>query len=89
MSTVPDTEFSMLDGDIIGKNLEFIENQLIRQQWFFEGETEESIVTLLLKPDKSGTIIELNHTHVPDQVYEEMVGGWKNIYFRSLKEFFK
>jgi activator of HSP90 ATPase len=89
MSTDPDSEFSLFEGDILGKNLEFIENKLIRQQWYFEGDTDESNVTLLLIPDKSNTIIELTHTFVPENIYDEMVSGWKNIYFKSLKQFFK
>jgi uncharacterized protein YndB with AHSA1/START domain len=89
MSTVPGSEFSMLDEDIVGKNIEFIENELIRQRWYFEGDTDESIVSLRLKSEKTETIIELTHTNVPDQIYEEMILGWKNIYFKSLKQFYK
>ncbi len=89
MSTEPNTEFSLFDGDIVGKNLEFIENKLIKQQWYFEGETEDSIVTITLKPEKQSTIVEIVHTNVPAEVYQEMLEGWKRIYFGSLKRFFK
>jgi len=89
MSTEAGSEFSLFDGDIVGKNLEFKENELIRQQWYFEGETEKSVVTIGLIPEKKNTVIELLHTHVPDEVYEEMVDGWKKFYFGSLKQFFK
>lgn len=34
MSTEPGTEFSMWDGSIVGKNLEFEENKKIVQQWY-------------------------------------------------------
>jgi activator of HSP90 ATPase len=89
MSTSAGSEFSLFDGDIVGKNLELIENQLIRQQWYFEGESAESVVTIQLKTQKNETLVELTHTNVPDEVYEEMIIGWKNIYFKSLKQFFK
>jgi activator of HSP90 ATPase len=89
MEARPNTEFSIFDGDIVGKNIEFINNRLIRQQWYFDGVTSESIVTLVLKPEKKNTIVELIHTHVPEEVYDEMLNGWKNIYFKSLKYFFK
>jgi activator of HSP90 ATPase len=89
MSAVPNTEFSLFEGDIVGKNIELIDNKLIRQRWYYEGELNESIVTIRLKPEKVNTVIELTHTNVPEEVYEEMVNGWKNIYFKSLKFFFK
>jgi activator of HSP90 ATPase len=89
MSTKPDTEFSVFDGSIVGKNLYFEENKLIRQQWYFEGEPEESIVTMRLTSEKNNTVVELLHTHVPDEVYEEMQEGWKKHYFGSLKRYFK
>lgn len=89
MDAVPDTEFSIFDGDIVGKNLEFVPNQLIRQQWYFEGEPTESHVTIRLKAEKNNTVAELLHENVPDAVYEEMLEGWKKMYFGSLKRFFK
>ena len=46
MSTEPGSEFSIWEGDIVGKNLEFEENKLLKQHWYFEGEPEESIVTI-------------------------------------------
>jgi activator of HSP90 ATPase len=89
MSTVEGSDFSLFEGDIVGKNLEFIENKMIRQQWYFEGELNESVVTLQLRSQKNETVIELTHTHVPEEVFDEMASGWKNIYFKSLKQFFK
>jgi activator of HSP90 ATPase len=89
MSTIEGSDFSLFEGDIVGKNIEFIENKLIRQQWYFEGETNDSLVTLQLSSEKNVTTVELIHTHVPEKVYDEMASGWKNIYFKSLKQFFK
>jgi uncharacterized protein YndB with AHSA1/START domain len=89
MSIVPGSEFSLFEGDIVGKNLQFKASELIKQQWYFEGEEKDSIVTLRLKPEKKNTIVELIHENVPDAVYEEMVSGWKKLYFGSLKRFFK
>ncbi|MBN1949585.1 MAG: SRPBCC domain-containing protein [Bacteroidales bacterium] len=89
MSTEPGSEFSYFEGDIVGKNLEFKPDELIRQQWYFEGEAEESIVSLNLKDEKNNTVIELVHDHVPAAIYEEMAEGWKKMYFAPLKKFFK
>ena len=89
MSTEPGSEFSLFEGDIVGKNLEFTENAMIKQQWYFEGEEKESVVTIQLKKEKNNTLVELFHKNVPDEVCEEMVKGWKTIYFKALKKFFK
>lgn len=89
MSTEPGTEFSLFDGSIEGKNLEFEENKKIVQEWYF-GEDEEtpSIVTIKFHPHASGTSVELRHTNIPDEAYEDMVEGWNDVYFEALNEFY-
>jgi activator of HSP90 ATPase len=89
MSTEKGSEFSLYEGEIVGKNLDFQKDSLIKQQWYFEGESNDSIVTIILKPEKDNTIIELIHENVPEQVFDEMVEGWKKNYFGSLKKFYK
>lgn len=88
MSTEPGTEFSMWDGSIIGKNLEFETDKKIVQQWYFDGQEAESIVTIKLFPDKKGTSAELRHTNIPDADYNDFVEGWDESYFGALVEFF-
>lgn len=90
MSTEEGSEFSMWDGSITGKNIEFVENRKIVQQWYFgEDEKEKSIVTIILHPHPKGTSVELKHTNIPDEDYEDIVEGWNEVYFASLLEFFK
>lgn len=89
MSTVPGSEFSMWEGSIVGKNLEFEPNKKIVQQWYFDGQPEESIVTVKLHPDKAGTSVELRHTNIPDADYDDMVDGWNNNYFGALADFYE
>jgi len=89
MSTEPGTEFSMWDGSIVGKNLEFEEGKKIVQQWYFDGQPEASIVTIKLHHDKSGTSAELKHTNIPDADYTDITDGWDNSYFGALTEFFE
>lgn len=90
MSTEPNTEFSLWNGDIVGKNIEFESNKKIVQQWYFDGTTDESIVTIKLHPGKKlgTTSVELNHTNIPTDVFDEFVSGWNDAYFGSLMEFF-
>lgn len=88
METTPGTAFSLWDGSISGINLEFAENELLVQQWFFEGETEDSIVTMKLHPHKKGTSLELLHTNIPDEAYDNISEGWDQDYFGPLNELF-
>ena len=89
MPTEPGSEFSMWDGSITGKNLEFEPNKKIVQQWYFEGESDNSIVTIKLHTDKGGSSVELRHTNIPDTDFDDMVDGWNNSYFGGLIDFFE
>jgi activator of HSP90 ATPase len=88
MSTEPGSEFSLWEESISGKNLEFEKNKKIVQQWYFD-QDEPSIVTLKLHPHKHGTSIELRHTNIPDEEYDDIVEGWDENYFASLDEFYE
>lgn len=89
MSTVPGSEFSLWDGSIVGKNLEFEEGKKIVQQWYFGEQEEPSIVTIKLHPDKRGTSVELRHTNIPDEDFDEIVEGWNTVYFGDLSDFYE
>ncbi len=88
MSTDPESEFSIMGGSIEGKNLEFIENKKIVQQWYFGEQEEPSIVTIKLHAHTDGTSVELRHSNIPDEAYEDIVDGWDSAYFGALQEFF-
>lgn len=88
MSVEPGSEFSLWDGSIVGKNLEFEEGKKIVQQWYFGDQEEPSIVTIKLHEVKDGTSVELKHTNIPDEAYEDIVEGWNDSYFGSLQEFY-
>lgn len=89
MSTEPGSEFSIWEGSIVGKNLEFEDGKKIVQQWYFDGQPETSVVTIKLHPDKNGTSVELKHTNIPDTEYNDFVEGWDSMYFGSLADFFE
>lgn len=88
MSTEPGTEFSMWDGSIAGKNLEFTEGKKIVQEWYFGDNTEPSIVTIILHPHKDGTSAELRHINIPDEDFDDIAEGWDNAYFGAVIDFF-
>jgi activator of HSP90 ATPase len=88
MSTEPGSEFSLWEGSIVGKNIVFEEGKKIVQQWYFGDQDEESIVTIKLHPHKQGTSVELLHTNIPDEAFDEMVEGWNENYFGLLIRFY-
>lgn len=88
MSTEVGSEFSLWSGSICGKNLAFEPNKKIVQQWYFDGQNEPSIVTIKLHEDKSKTSVELRHTNIPDEVFDEFADGWSTYYFGALDEFY-
>ena len=89
MSTEPGSEFSLWDGSIVGKNLEFEQDKKIVQQWYFDGQDEPSIVTIKLHADKQGTSAELRHSNIPDEAYDDIVDGWNTVYFGSIADFYE
>ena len=89
MSTVPGSEFSLWEESIVSKNLEFVESRKIVQQWYFGDQEEESIVTIILHPHKSGTSVELRHTNIPDEDFQDITDGWTDNYFGALAEFYE
>jgi activator of HSP90 ATPase len=89
MSTEPGSEFSLWEGSIVGKNLEFEPNKKIVQQWFFGEQDEPSIVTIKLhSKGENVTSVELRHTNIPDQDYDDIVEGWNDVYFGALIDFY-
>jgi len=88
MSTEPGSEFSLWEGSISGKNLEFVPGKKIVQEWYFGDQEIPSIVTILIHAHKNGSSVELRHTNIPDEDYENIVEGWNQNYFGSLDEFF-
>ena len=89
MSTDPGSEFSLWDGSIAGKNIEFETGKKLVQQWYFGEQTDASIVTILLHQKGLGTSVELLHTNIPDEDYDDITDGWDNYYFGALREFYK
>ncbi len=88
MSTEPGSEFSMFDGSIVGKNVEFETGKKIIQHWYFGDHKEISLVSIKLHPHARGTSVELKHTNIPDEDYDDIVEGWNDVYFTSLYEFY-
>jgi len=91
MEETAGSEFSLWEDSISGKNLEFVKDFKIVQEWYFgeEDEDKKSIVTIKLHPDKGGTSMEVVHTNIPEDAYENIVEGWEENYFNGLNQLFE
>jgi activator of HSP90 ATPase len=89
MSIEPNSEFSLWEGSISGKNLEFEQSKKIVQEWYFGEQEEKSIVTIKLHSHDAGTSVELRHTNIPDGDYNDIVEGWNESYFGALQDFYR
>jgi len=85
----PGGEFSLWDGSIVGKFIDLEPSSKIVQQWYFGDQPEESIVTIKLHTHDLGTSAEVRHTNIPDADYQDIIEGWNEVYFGSLREFYE
>lgn len=88
MSTEPGSEFSLWEGDIEGKNIEFIQDRKLVQEWYFGEQSEKSIVTISIFPDKHNSSLTVEHTNIPDDEYESIAEGWREYYIGAIINFF-
>lgn len=84
----PGAEFEMWDGSICGRFLELEADKKIVQEWYFGEAETPSIVTIKLHPHKHGCSAELVHTNIPDDAWDEITGGWNEVYFDALIDFY-
>ncbi len=88
MSTVPGSEFSLWEGDITGKNLEFIADKKVVQEWYFGDQEEKSIVTITIEPDRENSRVTVEHTNIPDEEFNDIAEGWREYYIEAIISFF-
>lgn len=88
MSEEPGSEFSLWEGDIEGKNLEFIKDKKVVQEWYFGDQPEKSIATITIRPDNGNSFISVEHTNIPDDEYDDITEGWDEYYFGAIRTFF-
>ena len=88
MSTEPGSEFFLWEGDISGKNLEFVENKKVVQEWYFGDRTEKSIVTITISPDRENSLVTVEHSNIPDEDFKDISEGWREYYFDAISNFF-
>jgi activator of HSP90 ATPase len=88
MSEEPGSEFSLWEGSIEGRNLSFEPNRKIEQEWYFGEQETPSIVVIKLHAHDQGTSVEVRHSNIPDEAFDDISDGWTSSYMASLDEFF-
>ncbi len=89
MSEEPGSEFSLWDGSITGRNMEFVKNNKIVQSWDFGDQEEPSMVTIKLHPSGKSTSMEIRHINIPDESFENIRDGWMEDYIGGLEQLFE
>lgn len=87
MSEEPGSEFSLWEGDITGRNLEFVQDKKIVQEWYFDDQPEKSVVTITLQPDKDDSVVIVEHTNIPDEDFADIAEGWREYYIGAIMSF--
>jgi activator of HSP90 ATPase len=88
MSEEPGSEFSLWEGDISGKNLEFVRDRKVVQEWYFDDQQEKSIVTITIQPDNEDSQVTVEHTNIPDKDFTDIAEGWREYYIGAIISFF-
>jgi activator of HSP90 ATPase len=80
--------FSLINGNLTGKNLLVIPNRMIVQTWrgnVWDKPDLDSILALVFTNTPKGAKIQLVHAFTPDQ-FNEL---WEQVYWKPIREFLK
>jgi activator of HSP90 ATPase len=88
MSEEPGSEFTLWDGDISGRNLEFIKDRKLVQEWYFGDQEEKSIVTIEIKPEGEDSVVTVEHSNIPNDDFDQIAEGWREFYMGAIAAFF-
>jgi activator of HSP90 ATPase len=88
MQEEPGSEFSLWEGDISGRNIEFVKDRKVVQEWFFGEQNEKSVVTITIQPDREESIVTIDHTNIPDEDFAGIAEGWREYYIGAIISFF-
>lgn len=85
-------KFSAWDGYIFGTTMELDPYRRIVQAWRtteFPADVPDSHLEILFEEIKDGTRLTLNHTQLPEDQVEDYIQGWKDYYFKPMRDYFE
>ena len=80
--------FSLLNGNLRGKNLLIVPNKIIVQTWrgnVWKEDDLDSILTLVFTDTTKGAQIDMVHAFTPDQFIEL----WEQVYWQPIRDYLK
>lgn len=83
--------FTAGDGYITGKNELLHMNKRIVQTWRttdFDEEAEDSNLEITFEKVEKGTKVIIHHSNLPDDTGKTYRKGWRDHYFKPMKEYF-
>lgn len=78
--------FSLMNGNLTGKNLMIVPNKMIVQSWkgsIWEQDDPDSILSLIFSDTKDGAQIDMVHAFTPEQFPDK----WEEIYWTPIREY--
>jgi uncharacterized protein YndB with AHSA1/START domain len=87
MQPVVGSEFTLFEGDISGVIKSLDPPNAVEQVWNFGDQEEESLVRYELFEESGKTRLELSHTNIPDEAYENIETGWKEYFLGAMKNY--
>lgn len=87
MENTPGSKFSMFEGDITGTIRVIDPPVLLEQAWDFGEQPADSIVRIELFEEAGKTRLELSHTNIPEEAYNNIATGWKEYYLGAMKSY--
>jgi activator of HSP90 ATPase len=88
MMTKPGEEFNMWDGDICGKIIDLVPDRKVVQEWYFGDREVQSVVTISIAGSGENSTVNVEHTNIPFEDYENIVEGWNEYYMGAIKRFY-
>lgn len=86
------SSFTAWDGYISGKNELLHMNKRIVQTWRttdFDETAEDSTLEVFFEKVEKGTKMILKHSNLPDETGKSYRKGWRDHYFKPMKEYFE
>lgn len=79
-------EFEMWEGDISGRILELEPENKIVQEWYFGEQEAASLATIKLFPQGGKVQVEVTHTNIPQEAYDDIAEGWEKFILGAIQE---
>ncbi|WP_088655727.1 SRPBCC domain-containing protein [Geofilum rhodophaeum] len=80
-------EFEMWEGDISGRILELEPDSKIIQQWYFGEQEAASLATIKIFPQGGKVQVDVLHTNIPEEAFDDIAEGWEKFILGAIKEF--